>query len=162
VPKSASTSNNASEQTFVEKKLQWWINRRRLLKIIGVSLLVYGAFAYLFVPFVWRRAVKRHPDLSGGPRVTHTANGIPGDPVNLALLGSKEEVIRAMIAANWSPADPLTFRSSVDIALASVLRLPDEQAPVSDLFLFGRKQDLAFEEPVGNNPRQRHHVRFWR
>jgi len=37
-----------------------------------------------------------------------------------------------------------------------------DQAPVSNLFLFGRKQDLAFEQPVGDNPRQRHHVRFWR
>lgn len=137
-------------------------HRRKLLKIIGVSLLIYGALAYLLVPFVWRRALKRHPDLSGGPRVTHTANGIPGDPANLALLGSEEDVIRAMIAAKWYPADLLTFRSSARIAVASVLRRPDEHAPVSDLFLFGRKQDLAFEEPVGNNPRQRHHVRFWR
>jgi hypothetical protein len=33
---------------------------------------------------------------------------------------------------------------------------------VSNLFLFGRKEDLAFEQPVGGGPRQRHHVRFWR
>ena len=32
---------------------------------------------------------------------------------------------------------------------------------VSDLYLFGRKQDLAFERPIGDNPRKRHHVRFW-
>jgi len=39
---------------------------------------------------------------------------------------------------------------------------PDDDAPVSDLYLFGRKQDLAFERPIGDNPRKRHHVRFWR
>jgi hypothetical protein len=33
---------------------------------------------------------------------------------------------------------------------------------VSNLFLFGRKEDLAFERPVGPDPRQRHHVRFWK
>jgi hypothetical protein len=33
---------------------------------------------------------------------------------------------------------------------------------VSNLYLWGRKEDLAFEQPVGDNPRQRHHVRFWR
>jgi hypothetical protein len=44
----------------------------------------------------------------------------------------------------------------------SVFRKPDENAPVSNLYLFGRKQDLAFEQPVGDSPRQRHHVRFWR
>jgi hypothetical protein len=34
-------------------------------------------------------------------------------------------------------------------------------APVSNLYLFGRKQDLAFEIPVGVTPSTRHHVRFW-
>jgi hypothetical protein len=32
---------------------------------------------------------------------------------------------------------------------------------VSNLYLWGRKQDAAFEQPVGNSPKQRHHVRFW-
>src|SRR5208282_6630706 len=65
-------------------------------------------------------------------------------------------------AAGWYPADAITFRSSVRIAVDSVFRRPDDDAPVSNLYLFGRKQDLAFEQPLGNSPRQRHHVRFWR
>jgi hypothetical protein len=134
----------------------------KLIIIIGILLLSYFAGAYLVVPLLWRKATKRHPDLSGGPRITQTANGIAGDPVNLALEGSEAEVIRAMTAAAWYPADPITFDSSVRIAVDSVFHRPDDQAPVSDLFLFGRKQDLAFEQPVGDSPRQRHHVRFWR
>ena len=113
------------------------------------------------MPMVWKRDVRRHPQLFDAPRITHTTAGIPGDPVNVALLGSEADVIHAMIAAKWDPADPLTFRSSVRIAVDSVFRRPDEDAPVSTLELFGRKQDLAFEQPVGNSPRQRHHVRFW-
>ena len=35
-------------------------------------------------------------------------------------------------------------------------------APVSSLYLFGRREDDAFEQPVGDNPRHRHHVRFWK
>ncbi len=89
-------------------------------------------------------------------------NGIPGDPVNLALVGSEEDVIHAMTKAGWVPADPMTFDSSVRIAVDSVFRRPDESAPVSNLYLFGRKQDLAFEQPIGDSPRRRHHVRFWR
>ena len=34
-------------------------------------------------------------------------------------------------------------------------------APVSRLYWDGRQEDLAFEQPVGDNPRHRHHVRFW-
>ena len=67
-----------------------------------------------------------------------------------------------MTKAGWFPADPITFESSVRIAVDSVFRKPDNDAPVSNLFLFQRKQDFAFEQPVGDSPRQRHHVRFWR
>ena len=59
-------------------------------------------------------------------------------------------------------ADPVTLKSSIRIA-SSVLRdRPYADAPVSSLFLFGRKQDLAFEKPVGDNASRRHHVRFWK
>jgi hypothetical protein len=132
-----------------------------MLFLTGAVILAYLLVAYVILPLAWRRDTHRHPDLSGGPRVTHTPNGIPGDPVNLALVGSETDVIRAMTVGKWSPADPITFRSSVRIAVDSVFRRPDADAPVSMLELFGRKQDLAFEEPVGGSPRQRHHVRFW-
>lgn len=135
---------------------------QRFLLLLGGVLVIYFVAAYLLVPWVWRRALERHPALSGGPRITHTANGIPGDPVNVALLGTEAEVLLAMKAAEWFPADPITFRSSLRIAVDSVFRHPDDDAPVSDLFLFERKQDLAFEQPVGDSPRKRHHVRFWR
>src|SRR4029078_7383185 len=82
--------------------------------------------------------------------------------VNLALVGSESDLIHAMVAATWYPADPITFRTSVRLAVDSVLHRPDDDAPVSTLELFGRKQDLAFEQPVGDSPRQRHHVRFWK
>jgi len=137
-------------------------SRRRLFLRLGVIvILLYLLAAYVIVPRVWKRDVRRHPQLFDAPRITHTPNGIPGDPLNVALLGSEADVIHAMIAAKWDPADPLTFRSSVRIAVDSVFRRPDTNAPVSTLELFGRKQDLAFEQPVGDSPRQRHHVRFW-
>jgi hypothetical protein len=56
----------------------------------------------------------------------------------------------------------LTLDSCLEIAEASVLKRPYDDAPVSNLYLFGRKQDLAFEQAVGGDPRHRHHVRFWR
>ena len=103
----------------------------------------------------------RHPSLVDIPDITHTGSGIPGDPLNVALIGTEYEMKRIMLAAGWDPADPLTFRSCLKIAAATVLKRPDEDAPVSNLFLFGRKEDLAFEQPVGASPRKRHHVRFW-
>src|SRR5215475_12540604 len=105
---------------------------------LGAIILLYLLAAYLLIPLAWKWQVRRHPELFDAPRVTHTPNGIPGDPVNVALLGSEADVIHAMVAAKWDPADPLTFRSSVRIAVDSVFRRPDEDAPVSTLELFGR------------------------
>ncbi len=124
-------------------------------------LVLYLLAAYLIIPSLWKRDAERHPALFDAPRITHTPSGIPGDPINVALLGTEAEVIHAMTKGKWDPADELTFRSSTRIAVDSVFRRPDPDAPVSTLELFGRKQDLAFEQPVGDSPRKRHHVRFW-
>ncbi len=69
--------------------------------------------------------------------------------------------MKAMLTAKWYPANPLTLKSCLEIAEATVFERPYDMAPVSSLYLFGRKEDLAFEKPVGNDPRKRHHVRFW-
>ena len=92
---------------------------------------------------------------------TTNADGIPGGPVNVALVATREELIGAMLAAGWFPADPITFRSSIGIAASVLLGRPDLDAPVSPLYLFGRKQDLAFEQEVGDSADHRHHVRWW-
>jgi hypothetical protein len=96
------------------------------------------------------------------PGITTTGSGIPGDPINVAVVGTKAELIRTMLKAKWHPADPLSLKSSLEIAEATILKRPYEDAPVSNLYLWGRKEDLAFEQQVGDDPRQRHHVRYWR
>jgi len=103
-----------------------------------------------------------HPALAGSPRHTTTAQGRQGDAVNVALIGSEEELHQVLAAAGWYAADPITLRTSLRIAADVVLRKPYPHAPVSDLYLWGRRQDAAFEQPVGGSPKQRHHVRLWR
>ena len=125
-------------------------------------LAVWAVVSYVVVPMIWKEYFHQHSKLLEAPRITQTADGHPGDALNIAIVGTEAEVIRALTAVGWFPADPITFESSVRIVVDSVFSKPDDQAPVSNLFLFGRKQDLAFEQPVGDNPRQRHHVRFWR
>ena len=105
---------------------------------------------------------RRHPSLDDVPGVTTTRDGHPGDPLNVALIGTETEVKALLLAAQWHPADPLGLRSDLEIAAATVLRRSYDDAPVSNLYLWGRKEDLAFEQPVGNDPRKRNHVRFWR
>jgi hypothetical protein len=135
---------------------------KRIAVLLGGFLLLYLAVAYLLMPLLWARYARRHPSLEDIPRITYTGNGIPGDPLNVALIGTETQLKAIMVAAKWYPANPLTFRSCLEIAEASVLKRPYDDAPVSNLYFEGRKEDLAFEQPVGNSPRHRHHVRFWR
>jgi LssY C-terminus len=125
-------------------------------------VLVYAISAYLVIPTLWRVEIVRHPALQGAPRITHTAAGIHGDPLNIALVATEEELVKAMLAAGWHPADPITLESSLRIASSTVFHRPYVDAPVSNLYLWGRKEDLAFEQPAGDDPARRHHVRFWR
>jgi len=140
--------------------------RQRLWKRLalwGIGLAVaYLVIAYLVLPRLWLHYSHRHPNFDDVPGITSTRDGIPGDPLNVALIGTEAQLKKIMLGAKWYPADPLTLRSSLEIAEASVLKRRYDDAPVSNLYLFGRKEDLAFEQPVGDSPRHRHHVRFWR
>jgi hypothetical protein len=136
-------------------------HRRRCRSSALALLLIWLIAAYVIMPWDWRRYVRRHPKLAELPNITHTADGIPGDPLNVLLIGREADLKRIMQAAGWFEADPLGLWSDLTIAADTVLNRPDERAPVSNLYLFGRKEDLAFQQPVGNSPRHRHHVRFW-
>jgi hypothetical protein len=78
------------------------------------------------------------------------------------LEGEQADVICAMRAAGWNPADPVTLRSSARIAGDVLARRAYPTAPVSDLLYDGRRQDLAFQKPSGVSPSRRHPVRFWK
>jgi hypothetical protein len=138
--------------------------KRRLkswLKAASLVVLIWLLAAYLILPLAWRH-FEHHRVLELAPKTSVTAQGIPGDPLNLAVIGSEEGLVQAMLRAGWDPADPVTMKSSLHIAGSVLLRRPYLDAPVSSLFVFGRKQDLAFEKPAGRSASRRHHVRFWR
>jgi hypothetical protein len=139
--------------------------KRSYLKLTGwclaALLIMYLASAYVIVPAAWRRFTARHPALEGVPKFTRTGDGIPGDPLNVALIGTKAEITMLLVKAGWQPADPITWKSSTRIAASTLLKKSYDKAPVSNLYLWGRKQDLAFQYAM-KNPSQRHHVRFWR
>jgi hypothetical protein len=138
------------------------MKQSRRLRTLVLVLGTWALLAYLVAPWLWERYFRDRAAVADAPRITTTSDGHPGDPLNIALVGSEAAVALALHAAGWFPANPITFATSIRIVVDAVLRRPDDDAPVSDLYLFGRKQDLAFEKPAGEGPRQRHHVRFWR
>lgn len=133
---------------------------RRLPQAIAV-LVTYILVAYVVLPAVirlWRIIIPaKHL-----PLYCVTPDGFASDPLNIGLIGTRLEIIKAMEKAGWYQADPHTLRNALREGLSTVYGWSYPQAPVSSLYLFGRKQDLAFEIPIaGGGPGSRHHVRFW-
>jgi hypothetical protein len=93
---------------------------------------------------------------------TRTGEGLLGDPVNLGLDGSAQDIHAAMQRAGWTRADGMTLRSAGRMIVTSIFRRHYPAAPVSELYLFGRRHDFAYQQEVEGHPQQRHHVRFWR
>lgn len=93
---------------------------------------------------------------------SRTSDGFLSDPINLALNGNKKEIIKAFEKAGWHQADDINTKTVWRMVYSSVMKKSYPNAPFSPAFLFGRKQELAFQKEVANNPRQRHHVRLWK
>lgn len=132
---------------------------RRLPWVMAVAV-TYGIAAYLILPRAIRMGLKilqsRHV-----PSYTITGDGLPGDPVNVVLVGTLHQLRRAFAAVGWSEADRLGLASSWGMVRAFVLNAPYPTAPFSTLYLFGRAQDIGFQKAIDNSPRKRHHIRFW-
>jgi hypothetical protein len=139
-------------------------DRSRLHRCLVVALILvsaYSALAYVALPALWSH-YEHQKRLATLPMLTFTAQGIPGDPINVGLVGDDKDVLCAMQAAGWFPADPVTLRSSIEIAGSVLLDRPYRDAPVSNLYYLKRREDLAFEKPDGKSADHRHHVRFWK
>ena len=131
----------------------------RLPTILALSL-AYALAAYVILPRIVRMSLKILQRKSV-PSFTLTGDGLPGDPVNLVLIGDFGKLRAAFVAAGWTEADPLNLTSSWRMVVAFVLNRPYPAAPFSTLFLFGRGQDVGFQKAIDGSPRKRHHVRFW-
>jgi hypothetical protein len=139
-----------------------WRPGKRLAVAICLLLLAWLFVAYLLLPQVWREIARVRPSFDDNPRLTKTGDGHPGGPLNVALVGSEEQLKAVMTAANWYEANPLGMKNDLKIAFDSILSRSYDEAPVSKLYLFDRPEDIAFEQAVDGSPRHRHHVRFWR
>ena len=132
---------------------------QRLPTVLALAL-TYGIAAYIVLP----RAVRMGLKILQRKRVlrfTVTGDGLPGDPVNLVLIGTLQQLRAVFVIAGWSEADRLGVASSWRMIRAFVLNSPYPTAPFSTLYLYGRGQDVGFQKAIDNSPRKRHHIRFW-
>ena len=133
--------------------LGWWQ--------IAVVVVFWVLLAYLVLPRLHRILTRIYvPEYFIGR--ARTSDGLLGDPVNVALLGTESQVHEVMSRAGWTMADDLSLATGWRIVTSTLLRRSYLEAPVSPLLLFARKQDFAYQQEVDGSPGKRHHVRFWR
>ena len=135
---------------FADRRLPWFL----------ALAITYGVAAYIILPRIVRMGLKVL-QRKRVPRYTITGDGLPGDPVNLVLLGTLAQLQAAFATAGWSGADRLGLRSSWRMVRAFVFNSSYPTAPFSTLYLFGRGQDVGFQKAIDGSPRKRHHIRFW-
>lgn len=83
-----------------------------------------------------------------------------GDPLNIVLVGNRLDVAFPLIQRGWRLTQGLNLRSAVDTAAAFVFQLDDKTSPVSPLYVFGRKEDVAFQK-ARSTINERNHLRLW-
>jgi hypothetical protein len=99
--------------------------------------------------------------LADAPQRSQTREGQPADPLNLVVIGGIDEIRQTFLEAGWIGAVKKTDKSIWDTVRAVIDDQGYGSAPVSDLYLFGRSEDLAYEKML-NTFMKRHHLRLWR
>lgn len=84
----------------------------------------------------------------------------PGDPLNLVMIGHLEDIISAYVMCGWSLAESAHFGALWKMVKSFVFGAHYRYSPVSPLYLYGRKQDIAFQKSRETID-ERNHLRLW-
>ncbi len=130
--------------------------------ILDKPLKISGRFQPEFarqIPSALRESVMQV--LAQAPRNVRSKKGNEGGPVNLVLIGSREEINAAFEKAGWTAAKDQNANSLWQTFEAVIKGKGYDAAPMSTLYLYGRPEDMAFEKML-NTFTHRHHLRIWK
>jgi len=83
-----------------------------------------------------------------------------GDPLNVVIVGEGPDVLNSLSRSGWSFTHRISFASIRRLVGAAIGGDAYPVAPVSDLHLFGRRQDVALQRARASIA-QRNHMRLW-
>jgi hypothetical protein len=97
------------------------------------------------------------------PRRVTDPSGRPGDMVNVLIVGTENQVVKAFTTAGWVKVDKDVKTSVLNAALGTLEKKDYLTMPMSVLYLFNRPQDYGFAhaEPV-KVAMTRNHLRVWK
>ena len=83
-----------------------------------------------------------------------------GDPINIAVVESRRDPIVPFIARGWHFTQKLDVASIIETVRAFVFRDEYLTSPVSPLYMFGRREDVALQK-ARSTINERIHTRLW-
>ena len=83
-----------------------------------------------------------------------------GDPLNLVIIGDPRDIYYAVIRAAWDETEVVTAYSGFKTAMSFISGGEYRYSPVSSLYVFGRRQDIALQR-IRKNIHERNHFRVW-
>jgi hypothetical protein len=92
--------------------------------------------------------------------VTNKDGSKTGDPLNLIIIGSEDAVWPAFLSQGWGPTAAMTTGSALKTGVFGIFGGSYRYAPISELYVYGRSQDIALQK-VRNNIHYRNHLRLW-
>jgi len=92
--------------------------------------------------------------------VTNADGDSNGDPLNVVLVGEAQDVMNSLSRCGWSFTHRITPKTVARMVGAALHGEGYAVAPVSSLYTFGRKQDIALQRARANIA-QRNHMRLW-
>ncbi len=102
-------------------------------------------------------------DIDSLPRRVNDEYNNQGDMVNFVLVGAEQQVKDALDAASWRVADTDSKEAALKAVLETYQKKDYLQMPMSQLYLFGRKQDYGYELAQAYSVvASRHHFRIWK
>jgi hypothetical protein len=92
--------------------------------------------------------------------VTNKDGSKTGDPLNLIIIGDSDAVWPAFLRMGWDPTAAMTTGSALKTGVFGIFGGGYRYAPISELYVYGRSQDIALQK-VRSNIHYRNHLRLW-
>jgi hypothetical protein len=83
-----------------------------------------------------------------------------GDPLNLVFIGDVVDVLTALVGSGWDVTETMSWGSMWRTVRSSLFGRRYRHSPVSSLYVFGRRQEAAFQK-ARQTVNERNHLRVW-
>ena len=92
--------------------------------------------------------------------VTNADGSKTGDPVNFVIIADSEALWPALLRSGWDPTAAMSAGTAMKTGVFAVFGGAYRYSPISNLYVYGRAQDIAFQK-VRSSINYRNHLRLW-